>query len=73
MISLHAWRNGVYTGVSDLFEDRPVAADWFTGPLVVEPAASEIGDGAVPVLRTLLVEHGMVVTTDDDGAMPTNE
>ncbi len=47
LIGLYAWRNGKDTGVSDLFGDlNEVAADWFSGPLVVEPASSAIPDGA---------------------------
>jgi hypothetical protein len=50
----------------DLFgSNREVAADWFTGPLVVEPAASEIPGGALPKLRTLFVEAGCVIRTQD--------
>lgn len=66
LVGLYAWRDGGYTGVSDLFEGRRrVAADWFSGPLVVEPAASEISGGALPKLRTLFVEAGYVVRTED--------
>lgn len=66
LIGLHAWRNGCYTGVPDLFEGRrQVKAQWFTGPLLVEPAASEIPDGALPELRTLLVESGAVVLSSE--------
>ena len=62
LTGLYAWRNGKSTGLSDLFGDvDEVAADWFTGPLVVEPASSEIPDGAFPEVRTLFVEAGRVV------------
>lgn len=61
LVGLHAWRHGRFTGVPDLFEGRRrVRAQWFTGPLLVEPAASEIPDGAMPELRTLYVESGTV-------------
>ena len=64
LTGLYAYRDGQYTGVSDLFGDREeVAADWFSGPLVVEPASSEIPDGAFPEVRTLLVEAGRIVQT----------
>ena len=62
LIGLYAWRDGAYVGLSDLFGERSeVAADWFSGPLVVEPASSEIPEGAMPKTRTLLVEEGRVV------------
>ncbi len=66
LIGLYAWRDGEMTRLPDLFRDRrEVAADWFSGPLVVEPAASEISDGALPKLRTLLVEAGRVIRKDN--------
>ncbi len=62
LIGLHAWRDGKFTGVADLFSGRrAVVAEWFTGPLVVEPTALEISGGAVPKMRTLLVEAGCVI------------
>ena len=68
LIGLHAWRNGRFTGVPDLFEGRRrVEAHWFTGPLLIEPAASEISDGAVPELKTLFVESGAVVLPRETG------
>ena len=69
LIGLYAWRHGRPTGVEDLFPGRGiVSAEWFSGPLVVEPAASEIPDGAVPELRTIFVEAGRIVgkTSRDD-------
>ncbi len=66
LIGLHAWRDGTFTGVANLFSGRrAVEAEWFTGPLVVEPAALEISDGAVPKMRTLLVEAGCVIQTQN--------
>ena len=66
LIGLHAWRDGKFTKVADLFPGkRKVAAEWFSGPLVVEPAASEVSDGALPKLRTLLVEAGWVIQAED--------
>ena len=74
LIGLHAWQDGEFTRVSDLFRGRrKVAADWFSGPLVVEPAASEISDGALPKLRTLLVEAGWVIRTQDNSTDPERE
>lgn len=73
LVGLYAWRQGQITGVGDLFPGQgTVAATWFSGPLVVEPAASEISDGAVPELRTIFVESGCIVgtkegTADSDG------
>ena len=62
LVGLYAWRDGRHTGVADLFDDASeVAADWFTGPLVVEPASSEVPDGAIPKTTTLFVETGRVV------------
>ena len=64
LTGLYAWRNGKYTGLSDLFGDlNEVAADWFSGPLVVEPASSAILDGAYPKGRTLFVEAGRIIQT----------
>ena len=59
LTGLYAWRDGRHTGMVELFGQREaVAADWFSGPLVVEPASSEILDGAMPRIRTLFVEAG---------------
>ena len=64
LTGLYAWRNGKNTGVSDLFGDlNEVAADWFSGPLVVEPTSSAILDGAYPKGRTLFVEAGRIIQT----------
>ncbi len=64
LTGLYAWRNDKYTGLSDLFGDlNEVAADWFSGSLVVEPASSEIPDGALPKVRTLVVEAGRIIQT----------
>ena len=64
LTGLYAWRNGKNTGVSDLFGDlNEVAADWFSGPLVVEPASSAIADGAYPKVRALFVEAGRIIQT----------
>ncbi len=67
LTGLYAWRNGESVGVRDLFDDRrEVEADWFSGPLVVEPASSEIGEGARIGITTILVEAGRVVRRSDD-------
>ena len=64
LTGLYAWRNGKHTGLSDLFGDlNEVAADWFSGPLVVEPASSAIADGAYPKASTLFVEAGRIIQT----------
>ena len=64
LTGVHAWRDGVYTGLRQLFgENQEIAADWFSGPLVVEPAANEIAAGARPEVLTMLVEQGRVTTT----------
>lgn len=64
LTGLYAWRDGESIGVRDLFADRrEVEADWFSGPLVVEPASSEVGDGARFGVRTILVEAGRIVQT----------
>jgi hypothetical protein len=64
LTGLYSWRNGKYTGLSDLFGDlNEVAADWFSGPLVVEPTSSAILDGAYPKGRTLFVEAGRIIQT----------
>ena len=69
LTGIYAWRKGSYTGLADLFDGREeVAADWFSGPLVVEPASSEIADGAPLEVRTLMVEDGRIVRTQ--GANP---
>ena len=57
-----AWRNGKYTGLADLFDGQDeVAAAWFSGPLIVEPASSAIPEGAYPKVSTLFVEAGRLV------------
>lgn len=64
LTSLFAWREGVATGVPELFDGRrEVMADWFVGPLVVEPASSEIVDGAVIGVRTFFIEAGSLVSS----------
>ena len=64
LIGLYAWRNSQNTRLADLFGDlNEVAADWFSGPLVVEPASSEIPGGALPKVRTLFVEAGRIIQT----------
>ena len=69
LTGLYAWRDGKYTGVADLFDDQSeVAADWFSGHLLVEPASSAIPEGAYPEMRTLTVEAGRVVQPSDCGA-----
>lgn len=74
LIGLYAWRDGEMTRLPDLFGGkREVVADWFTGPLVVEPAASEIPHGALPKLRTLIVEAGCVVRTQNGASDPECE
>ena len=62
LTGLYAWRTGKDTRLSDFFGDRDeVAADWFTGPLVFEPAAQSIADGAYPKVTTMFVEAGRIV------------
>ena len=74
LTGIHAWREGRYTGVAALFGNRrEVAADWFTGPLVVEPASSEIAEGAMPKIRTLLVEAGQVTQSLEQPAPSTDQ
>ncbi len=74
LTGIHAWRNGRYTGVAALFDDRrEVAADWFTGPLVVEPSASEIAEGALPKVRTLLIEAGRLTRSLDQPAVKPSD
>ncbi len=69
LTGVYAWRNGELTMLPDLFGDkREVMADWFSGPLVVEPAASEIPGGAAPALRTFFVEAGRVIETQESPA-----
>ena len=71
LIDLHAWRDGKLTRVPDLFGGRrEVAAEWFSGPLFVEPAGSEVTDGASPMPRTLFVEAGRVTRIEDGFAAP---
>ena len=62
LTGLYAYRNREYTSVADLFGDQnEVLADWFSGPLLVEPASSAIPDGAYPKMTKLIVEDGRVV------------
>ena len=66
LTGIYAWRDGMNTGISDLFGvTDEVAADWFTGPLVVEPVSWAIADGVYPKVRTLLVEAGKVLPEDE--------
>ncbi len=59
LTGLYAWRDGRHTGIAELFgENEAVSAEWFSGPLVVEPASSEIPDGALPKVTTLFIEAG---------------
>ena len=68
---LYGWRDGVYTGLVDLFGTREmVPADWFSGPLIVEPASSEILDGALPKVKILAVENGRVVGIEEKADPP---
>ena len=48
-------------GVAELFHE--LEAEWFSDPPIVEPASSEIPDGALPKVTTLLVEAGRIVHT----------
>ncbi len=71
LIGVYAWQDGKSTDLADLFDDQQeVMAAWFSGPLVVEPASSEISDGALPKVRTLLVEAGRIIGTQDGFARP---
>lgn len=59
LIGLYGWRDGAYTGVANLFDNqRKVQADWFTGPLIVEPTSAAIREGEYPKPKTLLIEAG---------------
>lgn len=61
LIGLYAWRDGKNTGVPELFDGkREVVADWYTGPLVVEPSASSIRGGEYPKPKALVVTEGRV-------------
>ncbi len=74
LTGIHAWRDGRYTGIAALFDDRrEVAADWFSGPLVVEPAAAEIAAGALPKIRTLLIEAGRLTHALDQSAVKSTD
>ena len=62
MVGFYAWRDGRLTRLADLFDgQREVAAEWFSGSLVVAPAASEMRDGAPFGKRTLTIEAGRIV------------
>ena len=62
LIGFYAWHNNENVRLDDLFgAPDEVPAHWFTGPLVVEPASSEIPDGAKPKMSTLFVEAGRIV------------
>ena len=61
LIGLYAWREGRHTGVPALFDGaREVKADWYTGPLIVEPTASSVREGEYPKPKTLMVAAGRV-------------
>ena len=64
LIGLYAWRDGKNTGVPALFEGvREVMAEWYSGPLVVEPTASSIREGEYPKPKMLTVTKGRVTET----------
>ncbi len=64
LVGIYGWRDGKYAGLVDLFGSHDeVSADWYSGPLIVEPASSEIPDGAKPKITTLLVEAGRIGET----------
>ena len=66
LTGLYAYRQGEYTGVPHLFGGvERVEADWFSGPLLVEPAASAVAEGAYPKMRVLMVEAGRVVEIEE--------
>ncbi|MEM7508565.1 MAG: hypothetical protein AAF415_17680 [Pseudomonadota bacterium] len=61
LIGLYAWSEGKYTGVPTLFGDRHVVqADWFSGPLIVEPTSSSIREGEYPKPKTYFIEDGQL-------------
>lgn len=62
LTGLYAWRDGKNTGLAELFgATDEVAADWFSGPLVVEPVSWAIADGAYPKVKALTVKAGCIV------------
>lgn len=61
LIGIYGWRDGKYTGLPDLFDgQREVLADWFTGPLVIQPTTEAVRAGEYPKSTTINIEAGLV-------------
>ena len=61
LIGLYGWRDGKYTSVIGLFGQRDVFADWFTGPLKIEPTTEAVREGEYPKAKTMLIQAGQVI------------
>ena len=62
LIGLTAWRNGKYTSVRALFDgEHEVLADWFSGPLMIEPTSHAVRDGEYPKAKILAIHQGQLV------------
>jgi len=59
LIGIYGWQDGKYVGLSDLFDgQREVLADWFTGPLIIQPTTEAVRSGEYPKSNTVYVEAG---------------
>lgn len=64
LIGLYGWIDGRYTSMAKLFDGRrQVAADWFTGPLIIQPTTEAVRTGEYPKPKTLIVEAGRIIDT----------
>ena len=62
LIGIYGWRDGKFSSIAKLFDgSRKVAADWFTGPLIIEPTTESVRGGEYPKPSILNVEAGQVV------------
>ncbi|MEM7057923.1 MAG: hypothetical protein AAF557_10080 [Pseudomonadota bacterium] len=69
LIGLYAWRDGRYTSVRKLFDDRnQVLADWYTGPLIIQPTTESVREGEYPKSKTLFVEAGHITQSSSINA-----
>lgn len=64
LIGVYGWRQGKYTGIASLFDgQREVVADWFTGPLIIQPTTEAVREGEYPKSKTMHVEAGQIAAT----------
>lgn len=61
LIDLHGWVDGRLTRVPDLFDGRQeVAADWYTGEILFEPAPDTLKEGAAAQMQRVYLTNGLL-------------